>query len=344
MTRKILTVALAMGALSAPFAATAVPRYHVVARPSPAGFVAQAVNAHGVVAGYYADPSGSGPYTAALIRKGVMSIEPDVGFNTLGTAVTPKGDMLGEVVDGGHCNGSPVVWPKDGQPMERLPVGCGGVPLAAHSATLAVGFEYSPTDPIMCAYWKDGTEVRVWPQWGGDGECALRAIDSSGRFFAGYASYSYEPLEQHILLYTIANGAHDMGGVPGYPLAHANAVNVHGHTAGVASADPYFYATAAFFHDGSKVTVLSPPSQYAVATAIDDRDEVVGYATDTAPPYATHGMLWSQGQSYDLATLMDHPEGWSDLRPGAIAADGTIAGVGTKDGATTLFVLKPIHR
>ena len=343
MKRNILTVALALGAFSASFGALAAPHYHVVSRPSPAGFVPQAVNVHGVVAGYYADPAGSGPYRAALVRKGLMSIEPDVGFNTLGTAVTPQGDMLGEVVDGGHCNGSPVVWPK-GQPMQRLPVGCGGVPLAAHSASLAVGFEYSPTDPIACAYWMNGVETRVVPHWGGDGECALRAIDNRGKYFAGYASYGFDQVEQHILLYTIGSGAHDLGGVPGYPLAHANAVNAHGHTAGTAATDPYFFSTAAFFHDGTKVTVLSTPAQNGAATAIDDRDQVVGFVTDTAEPYATHGMLWSQGNAYDLLTLMDHPEGWSDLRPGAIAADGAIAGVGTKDGVTTMFVLQPARR
>lgn len=132
--------------------------------------------------------------------------------------------------------------------------------------------------------------------------------------------------------------------MPGYSQARANGVNAKGHMAGIAGNPLGWSVNVAIFHDGEKATVLTPSTiQSGTATALNDRDQVVGFNTDLAPPYAIHGMLWTNGKAHELITLVDHPEGWTGLQLTAIGADGAIAGVGMKDGAWTAFLLEPIR-
>jgi hypothetical protein len=335
MNRNCLAIALAV-----PLLAAAAPSYHLVGHPMPAGFSANAFNARGDVAGRVAE-SEPNHFHAALVHDGKLTLEPEVfGFyNNEGTALTAQGDMYGALGDGGHCGSQPVLWPA-GQPVQFIE-GCARI-TATHGTGLTAGYNVGISDSNTCAYWKDGVKTTVYIQWGGFGNCEFLAMDTRGHYFAGFGDTD-DFVGQHILLYTIDGGAQDLGSLPGYPVARANAVNVKGHTAGMAATSVSTPVSVAWFHDGVKATLLTPPGQRGAATALNDHDQAVGFGIDNDPPYATHGMLWEKGRAYELITLVDHPEGWTALAPAAIGPDGTIAGTGVKDGVPSFFVLEPIR-
>jgi uncharacterized membrane protein len=342
MIRDLRFTALAAGALALlPLAAAAAPRYHLVAPAMPPGFIANDVNIRGDVAGTWIDPA-TGARRAALLRNGVLTVEPEVvgSISSAGTVVTAKGDMFGLVFGGGHCAGDAALWPL-GQPMQWLQ-GC-ATPMAAHGTGLVVGFTNGIDDYNHCSYWKDGVQTTVVTFWGGNGECEFLAMDARGHYIAGYSDFESAG-DQHILRYTLDGGVQDMGALVGYPRARATAVNDQGHVAGGAFDPTYALPSVAIFHDGTTITALTSADQDGWATAINDHDQVVGTAIDLAAPYTMHGMLWAKGHSYELVALIDHPEGWTSLNPGAIGPDGTIAGTGYKDGVQTVFLLEPISR
>jgi probable HAF family extracellular repeat protein len=98
----------------------------------------------------------------------------------------------------------------------------------------------------------------------------------------------------------------------------------------------------AFLWQGGTMTGLgSLGFTFSQANGINASGWIVGSATDVSGAPAA-ALLWQDGASVDLNTLVDDAAGWTLRSAQAINDRGQIVGYGTVDGQTRAFVLTPV--
>jgi len=98
---------------------------------------------------------------------------------------------------------------------------------------------------------------------------------------------------------------------------------------------------SSYFWNGSTSILLSPLAGDLGTSyvALNDGDQAVGISTDFG--LSNHAVLWDNGTTYDLNTLIRPNAGWTLTSADAIASDGSILGEGIYQGQYEYFLLTP---
>jgi probable HAF family extracellular repeat protein len=192
------------------------------------------------------------------------------------------------------------------------------------------------TATSTCYSWKKGVMTTL-PDLGG-GYCKANAIDPSGTYIAGQSSTSSG--DYHAFLMD-SMGMHDLGTPNRY--SGLNAVNRHGHAVGWLQVDDAGNEGPAYWN-GSQLVDLGAHvgDPYATANAINDADDVAITGNDGLG----HLLFLFSAATQTLTPiepLIANPAGWSFVNGGlnALAADGTIYGIGYLSGRLHGFKLVP---
>lgn len=148
------------------------------------------------------------------------------------------------------------------------------------------------------------------------------------------------------LLATLPAAAHAGGPAPHYhltPIAIADANGVYVADINEAGQAVGYYVDAdfvnqAFLFDGRKVITLPRPAgrDEAMATAINDLGQIVGYATTVTDDGAlTTAMLWNAANPADYTVIGDDQA--NKLDPADINNAGVVVGLASQDGAFRAF-------
>jgi uncharacterized membrane protein len=123
----------------------------------------------------------------------------------------------------------------------------------------------------------------------------------------------------------------------------ANSVNNAGLAVGSYELNQYTGAfAAAAWISGSLFTLpdLGGPTDYAIARSVNDAGQIVG---DSLGPTGMSGVLWQNGQVYDLNNLIPHaPPGFRIISADSINNHAQIAAAAIINGQQTAILLTPL--
>jgi probable HAF family extracellular repeat protein len=124
--------------------------------------------------------------------------------------------------------------------------------------------------------------------------------------------------------------------IPGATGVYVNAVNEAGQAVGYYVSDEGY--NQAFLFDGAKVVTLTRPAgrDEAMATAINDSGQIVGYAsTITDDGAQTTALIWNAAAPQDYLVIGDDQS--HKLNPADINDNGVVVGLASVDGAFRAF-------
>jgi probable HAF family extracellular repeat protein len=189
--------------------------------------------------------------------------------------------------------------------------------------------------PFGLGYIKAATGVNDYSEAVG----AIASSGSDGLPILGMIYYA-APGEWHQITPLAANPA-----FPGLELSlQPLAINNLGHVVGTAGAAIlHAFFSPFWFSPTVDLGTLNPSDPYAlsVATAINNHDAVVGFASDPAPPHNADAFLYNGTTMIDLNTRLTNGEGWHLLSANAINDNGEIVGTGTYNNQQVAFLLTP---
>jgi hypothetical protein len=328
------TIAAAVLAAAGLCAAQEPPRFRLVdlgPRNEP-----ECINASGVIAGSH----WQGNFEAAFGTAGGGWTRLDGGSDVRG--IDDVGDMAG--VGGTNLASTALYWPHESpQPRQLTVPGALAVYGEAVTTGARVVGEADFADVTRCYLWTNGVPAELSNTPGAG--CFVAGINTSGQ-----------------VAITAGNGADDqaliwldgavtpLGTLGGQETAYA--INELGHVAMEASLPPdpkthLVYSHAAFW-DGEKLVDIGAllPDDSA-AFALNNHDDVVGYAAFNATRFHTKAFLYTSGHAYNLETLVvgDHHD-WDLGGANGINDAGVIVGNGFKglrEHGWMLVPLGPLH-
>lgn len=124
----------------------------------------------------------------------------------------------------------------------------------------------------------------------------------------------------------------------------AKAINKAGHIVGSSTFASSNVSHAVLYVDG-QINALDTSTAYSVASAINDKDQVVGYFEKAVDFQAGNGMdyacLFRSGRIVDLNSFIPKKSGWILTGATGINDVGQIVGNGKHNGLTRAFLMRP---
>jgi probable HAF family extracellular repeat protein len=331
--RAFACVAAACGTV---VAAQAAPAYHLI--DLGIDTVANAVNSHGAVAG------GSTVEGAAVWHDGAWDPRPHaIGF----FGIDDDNEVAGTGSLGPKRSQRPAYWPRRGAPIEIVTPYIGnktwGIGVAA-GRVVGHGRGFDGVD--HCFTWTlAGGTVDLATAAGG-AWCTAGGINAAGQM----TGYAVPAGGDYVNAFIWQDGVLSfLGALPGGSSSYGRAINRKGH---VAVTGDRMTANGPTIHaavwNGSRLVELGELFEGGESDVawLNDHDDVVGRAND-AQRHVYKTFLRTDGQIYDLATLVDNIGDWDLGFPSAITDDGTIVGTGDLDfhvHGYILVPLTPLHR
>jgi uncharacterized membrane protein len=292
--------------------------YHVV-NLGP-GSDAAAMNRKGDIAGELSSQT-------ALYARGAWHARNDLGHGSRATAIDDMGDMVGFEYHGGHRNPFPIpmYYPRGGRDY-AIPLPAGADPAGPENlgngispdGTQVVGTYRNQASGQHCFVWHpgDASAIDLAPP-PGYSSCLAAAINDAGVIVGQVdnTAFVYE------------DGQFQPVGLGGIGVLRV--VNGKGHAVGEIMDWPVHW-------DGHHLRRIRGTGalQMNKATAINDRDEIVGNGGDGS--YSTL-LMYADGVIVDLVPLIDNPAGWNFAGapgPTGINERGEISGsAGYDDGS-----------
>lgn len=126
----------------------------------------------------------------------------------------------------------------------------------------------------------------------------------------------------------------------GGQVSEAHGINDHGAVVGTAETGTGFHDRNAYiWFRGFQFDIGHLGGGYAEAYDINNRFQVVGFASGTAP---NQGFLWQRGKMVALDTLVDPASGWTIIDARAINENQQIAGTGCRADVCQAVRLDPV--
>jgi probable HAF family extracellular repeat protein len=345
-SKRLRRAVLGAAAMLACFAAVAVPplyRIEVLAkdhgvRPESA----QAINRHGVIAGY----GWMGSRDSSVVYVGrngdLRPLDgPQVNY-AFGNAINADGAVAGTAL------AQAWMWDANGVPTALDPL----VP-CDHAGLQSSGTGINDAGVVVlqaeCRN-SDGGTTRSFRYSGGVMQDlghlgtdynSAQGINKLGQVVGTSVTPPDGNGQTHARAYRLeGNVMHDLGTLGGRGSV-GHAINDLGHVVG--TSEDSSGVSRAFLHDGSSMQALpacANSETYPTPLAINRLDEIVG---DHIHRRHVQGILFRRGKCYPLLSLLDTSGvGWDRLHPSGINDDGVIVGWGLLDGKVRAFVATPV--
>lgn len=139
--------------------------------------------------------------------------------------------------------------------------------------------------------------------------------------------------------------------LPGYTNCKPTAINKRGEIVGECTQREK--SAAFFYRDGSMIDIGSLGGPDTVATAVNDRGQVVGFSTLSKTEHTTsrnffskpetHAILYESGRLVDLNSLLPRDSDWVLEEASGINNRGQIIGHGTLNRRPLAFIMTPVY-
>ncbi len=332
--RALACVAAACGTV---LAAQAAPAYHLVDLGTDA--TAYAINNHGTIAGTWPGAVAATWHDGAWHQR-----KPGVRADN----IDDDGELVGlaQFIPGGIAR--PAYWPKVGAAIQVVtPYGPRSTAVYSVAAGRVSGAGVGADGIQNCFTWTPAGGVVEFAAGSSLGWCAATGINEAGQV----AGTSVQAGSAHENAFIWQDGVMTfLPMLPGATDSYGNAINGKGHVI-IQSNQPTASGgnwTRSTLWNGRRLIDIGVLYKGASSEpkAMNDHDDVVGETFDHQGLHSS-SYLYSDGQLYDLATLIDNGVGWEfPFGASGIADDGTIVGnakLGDLWHAYMLVPLTPLH-
>jgi probable HAF family extracellular repeat protein len=250
--------------------------------------------------------------------------------NSVGYAMDAHGDVAG----GDDTTNLPILFPRDGAPVDLvLPAGgLGGYAQGLNDKGQVVGYYWGSSGLNHCFSWTAPSGSVDMGLMGEGDQCDAYAVNASGQVTGQATIVPDEPFAFRAFIWRDGRFK-DLGTLPGDIRAVGVAINDAGHVVGYGD----FHA---FLWNGRMVD-LDKRSQFDVSSAasINSNDEIVGTGSVHGDSFAVR---FADGRVITLLSEVPDPGKWTALQQAySINDQGVIVGYGIRSGRYRAFMLVP---